>query len=317
MTSKSTITRIAISAILIMSVCIDVKAQWDPQFSDYTALKAYYNPATAGVNGLLNVHAAYSMQMAGFDDAPKTVFFGADCPVYFLGPNHGAGLSLMNDQVGIFSTQKIAVQYAANIKLGKGRLAIGVQPGIISETIDPTNLELEDSSDPAFPSAQTSGTAFDLGAGLYFEHPKFWAGIAAQHVLSPQITLGQTKFINIDPTFNLMGGCNIKLKNPFLSLQPSFMVLTDMTSWREDITCRLTYSYEEKKFWGGVGYSPQTSFTAFIGGTFHGISLGYSYQMYTTGVDLQNGSHELVLGYQTNLDLFKKGRNKHKSVRIL
>jgi hypothetical protein len=30
-----------------------------------------------------------------------------------------------------------------------------------------------------------------------------------------------------------------------------------------------------------------------------------------------NGSHELVVGYLTELDLFKKGRNRHKSVRWL
>ena len=28
-------------------------------------------------------------------------------------------------------------------------------------------------------------------------------------------------------------------------------------------------------------------------------------------------SHELFVGYKTNLNLYKKGKNKHKSVRIL
>ena len=73
----------------------------------------------------------------------------------------------------------------------------------------------------------------------------------------------------------------------------------------------------EKKFYGGVGYSLNTSTTILLGGVFHGISLGYSYQLYTKNVGLANGSHEVVLGYQTDLDLFKKGRNKHQSVRWL
>ena len=79
----------------------------------------------------------------------------------------------------------------------------------------------------------------------------------------------------------------------------------------------MTYEYDGRRFFGGLGYSPNTSVTFLIGGDFHGVALGYSYQMYTSGVGLQNGAHELVLTYQTDLDLFKKGRNKHKSVRFL
>lgn len=100
-------------------------------------------------------------------------------------------------------------------------------------------------------------------------------------------------------------------------MQPSLFVQSDLQSWREDVQCKLTYEYEKRKFYCGVGYSPNTSVTALIGGYFHGIKLGYSYQMYTGGVGLENGSHEIVLSYQTDLDLFKKGRNRHKSVRFL
>ena len=36
-----------------------------------------------------------------------------------------------------------------------------------------------------------------------------------------------------------------------------------------------------------------------------------------TGISFGNGSHELFINYQTDINLVKKGRNKHKSVRIL
>lgn len=54
-----------------------------------------------------------------------------------------------------------------------------------------------------------------------------------------------------------------------------------------------------------------------IGGTFHGINLGYSYEMYTGTAAFKNGSHGLFVSYQTDINLQKKGRNKHKSVRFL
>jgi hypothetical protein len=69
--------------------------------------------------------------------------------------------------------------------------------------------------------------------------------------------------------------------------------------------------------YAGVSYSPSNSVTLLLGGNFHGVTLGYSYEAYTTAINIGNGSHELFVGYQTELNLYKKGRNRHQSVRIL
>lgn len=45
--------------------------------------------------------------------------------------------------------------------------------------------------------------------------------------------------------------------------------------------------------------------------------LGYSYECYTSAMSLGNGSHELFIGYQMDLNMTKKGKNRHQSVRIL
>lgn len=310
--------RITAILVLFSSVAITMRAQWDVQFSDYTALKSYYNPATSGADGMLNVQAAYSMQMVGYKHAPQTMYVGADMPVYFLSPRHGAGLSFFNDNAGIFSTTKISVQYAYNAKVGQlGRLAVGFQGAMLTEKIDPAKATLEESNDPAFPSSATDGNRVDLGAGLYYCHPKFWAGVSSLHLLAPTIEIGERNEVSIDRMFYLMGGCNIKLKNSLISVHPSFLVQSNLKSWREDVQCKVMYEYDGRVFFGGLGYSPGISTTVLIGGVFHGISIGYNYQMYTQGIGMLNGSHELVFGYKTDLDLFKKGRNKHKSVRWL
>jgi len=57
--------------------------------------------------------------------------------------------------------------------------------------------------------------------------------------------------------------------------------------------------------------------TELVGGMFHGINLGYSYEIYTSAISPGNGSHELFVGYQIDINLIKKGKNLHKSVRIL
>ena len=92
---------------------------------------------------------------------------------------------------------------------------------------------------------------------------------------------------------------------------------TDGVAWRADVTGRLKYEHDKKVMYAGLTYSPTNSVTVLLGGRFHGIHLGYSYEIYTSAISLKNGSHELFVGYQTDINLSKKGRNMHKSVRIL
>ena len=309
---------ITVSFALLFLVSEGAEAQNDVQFSDYTRLKSYYNPAVSGTDGKLSVAGAYSMQFVGYEHAPATMYIGADAPVYFLGPRHGAGISLLSDQFGIFTQQRISVQYALNLKLGKKtRLAIGGQAAMVTEKINPGKMKLQDASDPSFPQSEVNGDHADFNAGIYFYHPNYWLGASAHHLAEPTVVLAERNEFHMDRTYYLMGGGNIRLKNPLLSLQPAFMVMSDLTSWREDVQCRLAYEYESRMFYAGIGYSPDISTTFFVGGKFHGISLGYSYQMYTQGIGMINGSHEITIGYLTDLDLFKKGRNRHQSVRFL
>ena len=86
---------------------------------------------------------------------------------------------------------------------------------------------------------------------------------------------------------------------------------------RGDITGRLVYTVDKKVMYVGLGYSPTNSVTLLVGGNVHGIMLGYSYEYYTRGISFINGGHELFIGYQMDLNLVKKGKNKHQSVRIL
>ena len=93
--------------------------------------------------------------------------------------------------------------------------------------------------------------------------------------------------------------------------------MTDFVAWRADITARGTYTYDGKLLFGGVTYSPATSVTFFAGLEFSNITLSYGYEMFTSGIGAQNGSHDIYIGYDIELNLAKKGKNKHNSIRIL
>lgn len=310
--------RVFVVLALLIGFVLGARAQWDVQFSDYTALKSFYNPAVAGTDGKLNVAGVFSLQTMGYDKSATTLYVGADAPVYFLNPHHGAGLSFFNDNNGIFTTTRISLQYAYNIRIGKrGRLAIGFLGAMMTEKVESKGMTLEENNDPAFPSSSANGNKIDMGAGFYYYHPKLWAGLSAQHLAAPTLVLGDKYEVEVPRMYYLMGGCNIRLGHSLLTLQPSFLLQSDFDHWREDVQCKLLYESGAKKFFGGVGYSPEKSVTFLLGGMFHGVNFGYNYQMYTSGIGVINGSHEIVIGYQTDLDLFKKGRNKHQSVRWL
>ena len=292
-------------------------AQYDPAFSHYWAMEPSFNPAAVGKEQKLNIAAAYAMAMAGFENSPATMYAGADIPFYLLKLYHGVGVQFMNDEIGLFSHKRFALQYALKYPLLGGNISAGVNLGLLSEGFDGGGVDTETPNDPAFPTSDATGTGFDLGLGLYYWHRNWWAGFSVTHLTAPSVDIGETQSFKIDRTYYLTGGYNIRLRNPFLTIHPSAMARYDGAAYRVDVTARVKYTNDKKVMYAGVGCSPTNSVTVMVGGNFHGVSLGYSYEVYTSAISIGNGSHEIFIGYQTDMDLGKKGRNKHKSVRIL
>ena len=301
----------------LLALAFHARAQYDPSFSHYWSMEPAYNPASVGKEAKLNVAAAYNMTLAGFEHNPKTMFASADMPFYFLGAYHGAGVQLLNDEIGLFSHKKLALQYAYKHRLLGGTVSVGVQAGVLSEGFDGSGLDLEDANDPAFSRSAVTGTGFDLSAGLYYRHRRWYVGVSALHLNAPTVDLGETNEISIGAAYYFTAGYNIQLRNPFLSMHTSVLGRSDGVGYRGDITALLKYTNDQKMMYAGLGYSPTNSVTVFLGGVVRGIRLGYSYEAYTSAINIGNGSHELFVGYQTDINLFKKGRNRHQSVRIL
>ena len=169
-------------------------------------METTFNPAAAGKQPKLNVIGAYAMSFVGFENNPNTFYVGGDMPFYAMNSYHGVGLSLMSDQLGLFTHQRVAAQYAHQRKLFGGTLSIGVQAGFLNEKFDGSELDLEDSSDQAFASGQMDGSSIDLGAGLYFQHKRWYVGLSAQHLTAPLVELGERNELQIDRTYYLTGG---------------------------------------------------------------------------------------------------------------
>lgn len=304
-------------ASALMLATMGTRAQYDPYFSHYFDMQPSFNPAAAGKEAKLNITGTYAMSMAGFENSPQTMVFSGDMPFVALKNVHGVGLQLMSDKLGLFSHQRISLQYALRKKLGNGWLSVGVQPGIITEKFNGSSVDLIDETDPVFSKSDIDGNTFDLAAGIYYAGKNWYAGISAQHLTSPTVLLGETNELKIDGTYYLTGGMDFQLHNPLMKVATSAVVRTDGVAYRGDITGRLIYNYQGRMFYAGATYSPTNSVTALVGGQFQGVIIAYSFEIYTNGISFRNGSHEIFLGYQMDVNLSKKGKNRHQTTRTL
>ncbi len=303
--------------LFLTLTAVSAKAQYDVAFGHYWSMEPSFNPAAVGKEDKLNVVAAYATQLSGFEHNPKTMYAAADMPFYAMNSYHGVGVQFINDAIGLFTHKRFGLQYAYQPQLWGGKLSLGVQATMLSENFDGSKLEVIDTGDRALPTSSVNGTSFDISAGIYYNHRKWYAGVSVLHLNAPKVELGERNEINVSSTYYLTGGYNIQLKNPFLTIHTSVLGRTDGVAYRADISGRLKYTHEKRVLYAGLSYSPTNSITVQIGGDVHGVHLGYSYEIYTSAINIGNGSHELYVSYQTDLNLYKKGRNLHKSVRIL
>lgn len=306
--------------ILIVTGITGIRAQYDSQLSQYFMAMGYYNPAYAGVREDLNLLALSRLQWIGIEGAPKSFFIHADMPFKLGKTNHGVGLLIFTEGIGLFQNTHVNLQYAYKQKLLGGTLSVGLQFGLVNQSFNgekvfyPTS-QFHQQQDQAIPNVQVSGMGMDIGAGLYYTHKKFYVGLGVTHLNKAEVRLDEYSSMYLSSTYNLTGGYNIQLRNPLYELQPSVFLKTDMQSFQADITARLVYN---KMFNGGFSWRVNESVILLLGAKFGSFHVGYAYDFPTTPIlKGTSGSHELMVSYKLKLKKSKSGKNKHKSVRIL
>ena len=307
--------------VVLCCTCVGiVRAQYDARLSQYFMAKPYYNPAVAGATEDLNILALARLEWVGMSGAPMSFFVTSDMPLNIGKTQHGIGLAVYTESIGLFMNTHVGAQYAYKYKLFGGVISGGLQIGLVNQSFDGSKVEMVESefhqeTDAAIPTEQVSGMGLDLNFGIYYNHKRFYAGFGMTHLTQPELQLDENAYTYIGRSFNLMGGYNIQLRNPLIELQPSVFLLTDMQSFHADITARLEYN---KMFNGGISYRVNESVGVMFGVKIGRFQAGYAYDFPITALGrASSGSHELCLRYAMKLNKTKTGKNRHKSVRIL
>ena len=328
---KNNITAILALLLLLLLCGGKVQAQNDPQFVQYWAVPAFYNPAYIGQKEFVRIRLGANLQWLGIKRAPQSFIATADMPVK-IGTKQplGVGLSAMQESIGLYRNIWVSGQAAYRFRALKGVFSIALQPAYYSTTFKGSDVYIPEGDDyhqpddEALPREDVAGQAFDLSAGISYTHRYFSVGISALHIMEPKIELRQdnaqqtetSQFSATVPRqmyFTADG--NIPIKNSLFSLQPSLLVRTDFNNFSAEVTMRSTY----KQFISfGLGYRWKDALSAMIGAEFKNFFLGYAYSYPLSPINrASSGSHEIVAGYMVKLNFGDKNRNKHRSIRIM
>lgn len=310
---------------------LPAQAQNDPQYAQYWALPAFYNPAYAGGIEYIRIRLGANMQWVGIEGAPRTFNGTADMPVK-LGRKHrmGVGVSAMSERIGLFDNLIIGAQAAYQFKALKGVFSVGIQPSYYNVKFRGTDVYIPEGDDyhqpddEALPREDVTGQSFDLSLGVSYTHKYFSVGISALHLLEPTVTMSQegaseTEQAEFSTTLRrqiyFTADGNIPIRNTLFSLQPSMLIRTDFSNFSAELTMRATF----KKFLSfGAGYRWKDALSVMAAAEFKNFFLGYAYSYPFSAINrASSGSHEVVAGYMIKLNYGDKNKNKHRSIRIM
>ncbi|MGD9977247.1 MAG: type IX secretion system membrane protein PorP/SprF [Bacteroidales bacterium] len=291
--------------------------QQDPQFNQILFNPMSINPGYAGSLNMIGFGAINKLQFSGFGDgAPQSTAVSINAPISPFGFKSGVGLSILSDKYGFDDDLGISISYAARFKFKAvdGTLGVGVNGGVINNSIDPAWIFPDGTTDVAVPPKKENSVNFDLGLGLYYNTDYMFFGLSVTH-------LNETKMNKNDQAarytrqYYVTGGYTLNV-NPAWQFEPSVVITTDFVSSRYSFNSIVKYN---KKFWGGFSYRIGEAITGMVGfELFNGIKIGYAYEYCTTGnvSKYNDGSHEFMVGYNFQLKK-EKPPQQYKSIRFL
>jgi len=300
--------RILVLLLVLLSV-LTASAQQDPQFSQNMFNKLANNPGFAGSRGNIATSVLHRSQWMGFEGAPSTQNFSIDAELPFL--YGGVGLNIVKDNIAQFSNLGLQASYAYRTELGVGQIGMGMSVGMHQSGLAGGFLTPAEDGDDAIPTGDVSGSALDIGAGVYFNTQDMYIGLSSAHMTEPKIEWSDGDQYKLERHYFLIAGYYHEI-NPILSLNPSIYLKSDGATSQLDINTNLIYN---NKMWGGVSYRLDEGLILLAGMNINkDLRFGIGYDL--TMVNPMGNSLEFMLGYNFKVKT-NKAISKHKNPRFL
>lgn len=296
--------------LLIIVASSKAWAQQDPVFSHYMLNPYYYIPALTAYDGKSSLTLISRNQWTGYETsfeqeggAPSTQFLNYSTLLNLGKVPLAVGGTFIYDQLGPRNDTYVQLSLAYHWDRPRGRWSVGARPSVFNKVLDYGRLVVVDPEDLSqSPSGDESQVGFDLVASLAYSSEFFLLGVAADHLLQPDVNFGfeggSTEIANgRDMLFSLFARYQYQFSRK-LSLEPTVLVKTNLAGVTFDLSARAIY---QNKLWGGLSYRDMEAMTLFLGYSFlsdNSLSLGYSFDYIVVDQDAKQAtSHELYARY--------------------
>jgi type IX secretion system PorP/SprF family membrane protein len=286
---------------LALFTIVDVKAQQDPQYTQYMYNMSIMNPAYAGSKENMTGGLLYRKQWIDIEGAPTTGTFFINSPV---GKNVGLGLSAINDKIGPVEETNVYADFSYTLNLGGDRrLAFGLKGGgtfhkvgLFSQIGDG---HVPDLNDPAF--QQNSSKSFlNIGSGFFYYTNKYYVAVSVPNMLkSSYLDYNGRRFGTETLHYFITGGYVFDI-NPDLKFKPSTMIKSAVNA-PVSVDLSANFLFNDKFEVGGT-YRLQDSFGAMVNyAVTPSLRVGYAYDQIVSDLKVTTpSSHEIMILFNLN-----------------
>ncbi len=278
-----------------------VKAQQDPQYTQYMFNMQAVNPAYVGSEeGTLSATLLLRRQWFGIQGAPVTQTFSVNGSL--LNGALGLGAVVLNDKIGVSNATSALFNWAYHLRVGRaGKLGFGMYGGVRQYRSDYASVQTSINNsvyDPAFANNVSKGIPV-VGVGLMYHTDKFYAGISTPQLITTRYSLDVTT-VQHNSHFFLNTGYVYEL-NPNIKLRPSFMLkYVKGSPLSPDINLNVWF---KDKFGVGASYRVRDSFDLLFEFMANkNLTLGYAFDFTLTRLgsttNPRGASHEIMIRYQ-------------------
>ncbi len=282
--------------ILLLLVAGTSFAQQDYLNSQYMFNLYNINPAYSGSKDVLSTSLSHRSQWVGFEGAPSTQVLSIHAPLKKL--HIGIGGQIYRDVIGPRTVTGVNTSYAYHLKLGKGKLGLGIKAGLMNYSYNWSVLNYRDETDLVIGQGKANGMKLDFAFGTYYKDRLQFAGLEIARLTSPDITKTTTQ-MDLAPHLSLFYGRAIELSKEAV-LKPSMLFRASQASYVADLNISILL---KSKVWVGASYRTSGSLI-FIADYFvtPKFRIGYSFDYAISKLsNFQSGSHEIFVGYDFSI----------------
>lgn len=295
--------------VLILLGSFSSNAQQDPQYTQYMYNTQIVNPAYAGSRDVLSFGLLLRSQWVGLEGAPKTGTFTVNSPIGVL-DNMGLGLSIVRDEIGPAVESNVAIDYSYTINTSEtAELSFGLKAGLDLLDVNFNKLSIFDQGD-LFESNIDNKLQPQIGAGVYYNTDRFYAGLSVPNFLTTnhfdESTLENFNFDDdVAPAerlhYFLIAGYVFDI-NENLKFKPATLIKAVSGSPLQWDASANFLIYDKLTL--GASYRWSAALSAMAGFQVSDqIFIGFGYDYQTTDIeDYSDGSYEVFLRF----DLFNK-----------